>query len=175
MLLTKRRRTVRKKVPFRVYLLIIILALSGVSCTAAAEPTSTPTNTPIPTYTPAPTRTPTPVPVICGDLYDEVVDPITRRWDDATDIAFGTSRINLAGPIGTLQEVRRDAEDLDVPECAIGTHELLIEAMQGYIDGFLAFMADDPESTVDRIFNQASDDLDSWGESYAELFNTPIE
>jgi len=131
--------------------------------------------TDVPTNTPAPTRTPTPEPVFCADVYYEVVEPILGRWDDAMAIADSTARINLAGPVSTLQEIRREAASLDVPECAAKAHEGLIEAMEHYIEGFLAFMADKPDSIVDVQFDLGNDKLENWGDYIQELYNSPIE
>lgn len=149
------------------------------SPTNTPEPTATvtATNTPRPTRTPAPTRTPrptataTPEPVACGDLYAEALgDNLLPHWDDAVAVASSTARISLAGPIAELQGIRREAEALDIPDCAGQTHAILVNYMEMYINGFLAFMRDESEATVGEAFDNADRTLKAWSESYFELF-----
>lgn len=122
--------------------------------TATPSPTPIPTNTPIPTDTPKPT--PTEVPCSIQSVsYLEDLDSLFVRWDDAAELADNTPRINLAGPIGSLQGIHQEAMLLNVPECAAGIHNQLDLYMDGIIDGFLSFQADDGEGTVDFKFRNA--------------------
>lgn len=100
---------------------------------------------------------------------------LLQRWDDAADIAGSTGRINLSGPVGDLQAIRREAGRLDIPFCAEEAHEHLLRSMELYIDAFLAFMAQDPDSIVDRRFEDANEALDEWGEAVDDLRLTPMD
>ncbi len=68
------------------------------------------------------------------------VDSMVRRWDDAVKLAGTTGRINLSGPVSTLQAVKRDAEQLVVPPCLDTGKAELVKSMSQTIEGFLVFM-----------------------------------
>ena len=62
------------------------------------------------------------------------------KWQDAEKIANVTARIALAGPVGDLQQIKRDADALEVPECMAQTKNKLTRAMGFKINNFLFFM-----------------------------------
>ena len=72
----------------------------------------------------------------------KAADDIYARWKDGKKIANLTGRINLATPVASLQALRREAENLIVPDCLKNGKTNLLEAMKLEIDGFLAFMGD---------------------------------
>lgn len=77
--------------------------------------------------------------------YDKSADAlrsIQTRWAEAHRVAGVTSRVALAGPVSTLQEIRRDAAALVLPSCLQGAQKKLLEGMQWQLDGYIAFMAD---------------------------------
>lgn len=65
---------------------------------------------------------------------------IFDRWNDAIKVARVTSRIGLAGPVATMQTIRREAEALTFPGCAGETHRALLAAMTQEIALFVEFM-----------------------------------
>jgi hypothetical protein len=73
-------------------------------------------------------------------LYVGVLGDITARWDDANTLANSTSRMSLAPQIAVLQGIRREAEALNIPDCATVAHGYLIEYMNQTIDDYVAFM-----------------------------------
>lgn len=74
--------------------------------------------------------------------YAQSMNEIQEEWEDTFEVALSTSRISLAGPVGDLQDIRRDAEKVVPPECVLDSHEGYVEGMDTYIDFFLDFMAD---------------------------------
>lgn len=80
--------------------------------------------------------------------YIDQIDDLVSRWNDAVAIADTTPRGVLATPISNLQEIRRDAEDLEPPLCgdvhtaALDTKLALIAYMEQGINLYLEFAAD---------------------------------
>jgi len=68
------------------------------------------------------------------------VDALMVRWDDATKIARATSRVALATPVAVMQGLRREAQELNMPQCLSDIKPTLLVAMGGAVDGFVAFM-----------------------------------
>lgn len=70
----------------------------------------------------------------------EKINGITKKWDDAVTLAGSTARINLDGPVSTMQNIKREAELLIVPLCLERPKSLLLSSMDLRIDGFIEFM-----------------------------------
>lgn len=107
--------------------------------------------------------------------YRAAVDDIVERWDDAAEIANSTARMSLSGPLGELQDIKRDTGDIEVPECAADAHAALIDYQETIIDSFLAFMGQEDDETVSRLFSRASDKLTTWAVEYSQLTEEPTE
>lgn len=116
--------------------LLVVFCLLGIACSIIA---------------PEPTPTPTPLP--CLELSKDFVanmDELVERFQDADKLAGSTARIALSGPIAQLQEIKREASDLDAPNCALEVKERLIRYMENTIDSYLTFMADEPELDLEQ-------------------------
>jgi hypothetical protein len=74
-------------------------------------------------------------------LYVGMLGDVVARWDDANTLANSTSRMSLAPQIAVLQGIRREAEALNIPDCATIAHGYLIEYMNQTIDDYVAFMS----------------------------------
>lgn len=85
---------------------------------------------------------------------------IAQRWDDAYAIANATGRGNLAGPVAQLQTVRAEAQAAEVPVCLEKAKGHLVDGMNSTITGFLDFMADKSDATINASFNAAKDQLE---------------
>lgn len=70
------------------------------------------------------------------------LNSIYARWNDALKLADSTARIALSGPVGKLQEIKREAESLMVPACLVEPKKKMIEGMNKMVDGFMQFMGD---------------------------------
>lgn len=95
--------------------------------------------------------------------YDRAADAfraVQTRWAEAHRVAGVTARVALAGPVATLQEVRRDAAALVLPTCLQGAQKKLLEGMQWQLDGYIAFMSDaDIGKTLAQGSFKMGDDL----------------
>jgi hypothetical protein len=103
-----------------------------------------------------------PGPSCSGGSYLGEADELIERWDDANAIASSTSRIALAGPLATLQEIRRDASALTPPNCARELHNAMINYMQLTIDAYLSFLANDSEATMSAKVEAALDAFEDY-------------
>jgi hypothetical protein len=87
------------------------------------------------------------------------IQPLARKWDDANKLASQTPRMQLAVQIANLQAVRREAQDLKPPECAKPVHDALVGSMDATIQGFLDFMSQKPDATVQVNFTKANEQM----------------
>lgn len=85
------------------------------------------------------------------DKAIESLDAIYSRWTDAATLADSTARIALSGPVGTLQSIKREAENLIIPECLTAGRASLVDGMNSIIQGFILFMND---ATLGKILAQ---------------------
>lgn len=65
---------------------------------------------------------------------------IARRWVDALAVAHATSRINLNGPVATLQAIKREAATVQPSGCIKEAVPHLVQHMEMTIEGFIDFM-----------------------------------
>jgi hypothetical protein len=100
----------------------------------------------------------------------EDLDLIIERFDDANARAGTTSRIALSPVIGEMQEVRRDLRALELPDCATEAVDASVEFMDKSIEAYLAFLSDEPDSTVTRLFDEAERAQEESVTKLAELF-----
>jgi hypothetical protein len=152
-------------------LLIAILAALLVACGgsddgsgsgAAAGPTSTPR--------PAATATPEPAcSTADGERVYDLPSDVSDRWDDAVTLADSTPRMQLAGQIETLQAIRRDLSDQDWPACAERAQSAMRDAMDAAIDAFIAFLGQEPDSTVNAFMADYEDALARFADELAKL------
>ena len=70
------------------------------------------------------------------------LDNLYKRWKDAALLAGATSRIALAGPMASLQAIKRETEALEVSACLTPAKTKLIAGMTAFIDGMVTFMQD---------------------------------
>jgi hypothetical protein len=104
----------------------------------------------------------TPTSILCRDQaagYLQLIETTLTEWDDAVKIANNTARGSLSPAIADLQAIRRKLNQTTVPGCTGLAHQYLIQHMDSTIEGFLAFMRDDPDSKVTQKFNDADKSL----------------
>jgi hypothetical protein len=112
----------------------------------------------------------------CADQSEEFfgqVEPLARRWDDANKLAGQTPRMQLAGQIASLQAVRRDVQDLKPPECSKPVQTSLIGAMDATIQGYVDFLSQKSDSTVQASFTLARTQMDAYGAALAAAKGMP--
>lgn len=83
-----------------------------------------------------------------GRKVADVLKGYVREWDDADKLANSTSRIALSQPVATLQGIERRTEAESLPLCGNWAQRRLVSSMTFGIDGYLAFMRQEPDATV---------------------------
>ena len=149
-----------------VVILVFVIALLGVACSAETDVAPTPSKVIIiePSgldkaknfFAEITGQT-------CASQSEEFlveIQDINMRWLDAMELADSTSRMSLSGPISDLQLIRRDANKLEPPECAEGAKDALVMHMDYVLDGFLLFMAQEPDEDISAQFSEAWDWMD---------------
>ncbi len=108
--------------------------------------------TPSPTALPTTTVTSTPDPCSAEMLPEEVqaIHRLTREFDDASVLAINTARDQMSSAIAGLQSIRREAEDLVVPNCLKSLKELQLVQMNTFIQTLVAFMSGADQETVNQ-------------------------
>jgi hypothetical protein len=74
--------------------------------------------------------------------YDALKD-VTETFYDKLDIASNTPRAALGPAISELQDIRNEAEDVEVPGCMETAKTEVVAHMNEEIEASLAFMGDD--------------------------------
>jgi hypothetical protein len=133
----------------RSVLIGVLAALLLVGC--GGEPTA---DALAPTSTPAPATTPD----ACApeNLASQVtpIHALMRAFDDTSQVAILADVNQMVFVIPPLQEIRRQAEDLQVPVCVAALRDLEIQYMNSVINTLLVFMqveAGDPEVLIQGI------------------------
>jgi len=106
--------------------------------------------------------------------YRTQVEELAQDWDDINKLAGNTPRMQLAILISKMQDVRTEFNNLDVPDCANETQSLMLNYMDATIDGYMSFLADEDDYTVQKHFGSASHYFNLWSLSFADLYKTPI-
>jgi hypothetical protein len=99
---------------------------------------------------------------------DQAAD-LHTRFADAALVANRTPRMSLAEVIPDLQEIYREAEDLDAPEDARLNKKKLCDWMDYSIRGYLAFLSQEEDDYIDYIFGEATDSIKQYHETRVEL------
>lgn len=97
----------------------------------------------------------------------KAVDSIHERWVDAIRVADATSRIALSTPVATLQNIRREAQELTVAPCMDEAKTTLISSMDLTIEGFFTFMTNKGEIgklVAGDLLNQGTEKLKAFSE-----------
>ena len=95
-------------------------------------------------------------------VYDELRD-IGQRWDDEVQLANSTGRMALADRVAELQDIRRETQNQDWPECAEDAQSALVDVMDAAIDAFLAFLGGEDDTFVQRKFDLYNDLQEDFG------------
>ncbi len=75
------------------------------------------------------------------------------RWIDIDTLARSTGRIALAGPVGKMQDLLREAKAVQVADCAQDAKKALVALISSDTDAMIAFMQEDEVSST--IYNIA--------------------
>jgi hypothetical protein len=113
-----------------------------------------------PTPTPGPFLEPTPTKTGAACLTDATpflneLAPLMQEWRDITALTAGASNAELGGLIARMQDVRRRADALQAPECALDVQEHLSRALDLAIRAYNAARQGLPGEQVQDQFAQS--------------------
>ncbi len=100
------------------------------------------------------------------------LDPLISEWSDAYQVAKSTSRIALGPAVANLQDIRRQIDGLDVPECAELAQGRFIQSADATINGFLAFMEDESDTIVSQYLDAAVTYMYDFQQQYIIIKNS---
>lgn len=88
--------------------------------------------------------------------YRKNLVPVLSEWSDAEKLANSSPRISLAPVVSQLQAIRRKMDGITPGSCVASVHDNFRSSMDESIAGFLAFMAQEPDGTVQRHFKTST-------------------
>jgi hypothetical protein len=103
--------------------------------------------------------------------YAQQISPIVTEWQDAIKLASSTPRGSLSPQIASLQAIRRKTDAVTPPDCAKAPHAQLVKGMDLGIQGFLDFLAQKPQATVNQEFTDAGAAIAAFNTQLANLSN----
>lgn len=92
--------------------------------------------------------------------YIDQTLPIIEEFEDALELGFNTSRMNLPAVIKDMQAAKRKWDALEAPEPAEDFKESMSLSMQYNIDAFFAFMSEEDDSVIQKAMEQANDHME---------------
>lgn len=163
-----------------VLVLSIILAGCGSTLTPAPSPAATETS---PGITPTAesivsisdtTATPDPCSSMLIEAEVQKVHSHMREFDDASILASNMPREDLSDSIATLQRIRREAEDEEIPACltVLKTHQ--IDHMNSVIGTLVAFIGGADRTTLEQAILTAREQHDQYTLELARLLGLTV-
>jgi hypothetical protein len=121
-----------------------------------------------PTETPTPSPTPDPCSAELIEQSTASMHEVARQFTDAAELAEMTPRNQLSAQIAPMQDIRRDAEDLDLPDCLSDARDALVDYMEAYIDVLIAFLDVD---ISDAAMVSGYDQIEAAYDDYADAMD----
>jgi hypothetical protein len=124
---------------------------------------------------PSPTAQPSPTPASCNEQsknFNSESDVLLKKWDDTKKIADKISRLGLSPVISNLQEIEREAESIEVPQCALPVKDALIAYMNAQIEAYLSFLSLEPDATILAKLNTANSNYEEYKKKASEIQST---
>ena len=100
--------------------------------------------------------------------YQQAASSTLESFMRAYNVAANTPRLGLAVPILSMEESRQEWDRMEVPGCAQTGHLSVSQAMDKYINAFLAFAAQEEDDVVNTFFTSGDLSLAEGQESIAE-------
>ena len=94
----------------------------------------------------------------CGpnlDDYSASASSALGSFMSAFNIAGQTPRMSLTAPIMEMDGARQDWNSLTPPKCAKEGHAIVSDALNGYVQAYLAFQGQESDTAVNRLFETA--------------------
>jgi hypothetical protein len=124
---------------------ILVVVLAAVLLTACGTKAQVP-----------PKATTTPDPCAPENIVNEVkkVNDLQRQFDDASQLASVTPFAQLTGVIPAMQDIRRQAQDQNVPACLVTLKSIQLQQMNAVVNTFLAFLAGGSQKPDTQLLSQ---------------------
>ena len=115
--------------------------------------------------------TPTPDPCSPGEImqYLDAIRYVHFRFDDAVALASVTPQESLSVAIANLEAIRGEAEELEVPVCAVAAKEALGDYMDATIEAFTAILANQPAADANSALQRAAELREAYLDEMAEV------
>lgn len=85
----------------------------------------------------------------------DALGSIRRQFSDVFEVANATGRGSLAPVIRDMQDIGQAAQGVEVPVCLAGAKSDLVAGVDASVDGFLAFMSEFSDTTINGHFDDA--------------------
>lgn len=121
---------------------------------------------------PTPTITPVPTAESCfaqAQFFFMDAARLLDEWNDANDLASSTPRMSLGPAVAELQRIQRDTDNLYFPQCAYAAHSQLVAGMESAVEGYLAFLAQEPDATVEEHFEDAALNFENYTQTLQRI------
>jgi hypothetical protein len=145
----------------------ILLSACGATATTAAPFTSIP-----------PTAGPTATIDLCAPDHikdaAQAVNRLIRAFDDTAQIASNTPREQLTAPISGLQSVRRQTEDLVVPDCLTNLKNLQLAHMNAVITTLVSFVGGADSAALNKYIALARTQRDAYDRELEKLLGVTL-
>lgn len=104
----------------------------------------------------------------------QAVHRFMRTFDDTAAIASNTGREKLNDPISTLQAVRRQAEDLQVPDCLVSLKNLQLAHMNAVITTLISFVGGSSSDVLNQYIDLARKDRQAYNQELERLIGATL-
>lgn len=164
-----------QKIKKVIYCLLGICLVGSILAGCTSRSTDTIQEEPAGTGTPFATATPslTPTPDLCSPGYVQQeakkINDLMREFDDLTYVANLTPQQQLGEKILQLSEIRRNEEDVIVPECLDLLHDAAVDYMNAVISYLGAFMGGGSSDQVSQIIGASQNIRAYYNVEYARV------
>jgi hypothetical protein len=85
-----------------------------------------------------------------------------KRYDDVYQVATAASRSSVFLPVGVLQQILMDTQQVAVPACMQTAKNELINYMGTVIRAFRAYAAQESDATIRELLNESDTHFDNF-------------
>ena len=91
------------------------------------------------------------------------------RWADIMALAVSVDRDAVVLQVDRLQKIRRDAKDVETPDCLQNAKVSLTDGMEAHIDGLLAYIREKPIEEVNNYITAGNLEMNSFADDVERL------
>lgn len=103
------------------------------------------------------------------EKFDADTKTVIVDFDAARKLASQTPRSGLTVPITTMQAVRKSASEIETPDCLKTTSGYLLSSMDNDINGFIAFLGQKEDNTINNYLNNAVVEMGNFTKELARI------